>query len=302
MTVISLNKIKALAESKGFATVENAMMKSYTTFRIGGPAELLIECNDIRFIKDIIDAIKQEKLDLMVIGKGSNLLVSDKGIKGVVVCICDDKVSVEGNVITCNAGALLSKICLAAKDNSLTGLEFAWGIPGSVGGAVYMNAGAYGGEIKQVVSSVTSITRDGEVVTRLNDELELGYRTSVFKSNDEIILSAKFNLQHGDKAAINANMSEILGRRKDKQPLEFASAGSTFKRPQGYFAGALIEDCNLKGCAFGDAMVSTKHAGFVINKGNASSADVMNLIKHIQDTVYRKHGVMLETEVIYCGE
>lgn len=299
MTVISLNKIKALAESKGFATVENAMMKSYTTFRIGGPAELLIECNDIRFIKDIIDAIKQEKLDLMVIGKGSNLLVSDKGIKGVVVCICDDKVSVEGNVITCNAGALLSKICLAAKDNSLTGLEFAWGIPGSVGGAVYMNAGAYGGEVKQSITSCTSITRDGEIIVRSLQELELGYRTSVFKTNDEIILTATFELTSDKKENISARMEDFLGRRKDKQPLEYPSAGSTFKRPEGYFAGALIEQSGLKGFSVGGAEVSIKHAGFVINKDNATCEDVLELIKHIQTTVKTNFNVELETEVIF---
>lgn len=287
------------AKELGFACRENELMKAHTTFRIGGPAELFIECNDISKIGELLTAVKTEGCPLTVIGKGSNLLVSDNGIEGVVLYVCDDTVTVNGNELCANAGAKLSTVCLAARDASLTGLEFAWGIPGSVGGAVYMNAGAYGGEIKQCIVSATSITLDGEIKHYSADELELGYRTSVFKKNGEIILSAVFKLDTAEKQEIQAKMDDFLGRRKDKQPLEYPSAGSTFKRPEGYFAGALIEQSNLKGFSVGGAEVSVKHAGFVINKDNATCEDVLGLIKHIQATVKANFNVELETEVIF---
>ena len=213
--------------------------------------------------------------------------------------IYDDRVTVQGNTVTARAGAKLSSVCNAAKESSLSGLEFAFGIPGAVGGAVYMNAGAYGGEIKQCITSCTTITLDGEIKHYNADEMLLGYRTSVFKQNNEIILEATFELTPDKKQDISQRMDDFLGRRKDKQPLEFPSAGSTFKRPDGYFAGALIEQSNLKGFSIGGAEVSQKHAGFVINKGNATCKDVLDLIKHIQKTVNSNFGVDLETEVIY---
>ncbi len=287
------------AKEIGFACRENEPMKAHTTFRIGGPAELFVECNDIGKLGELLAVIRKENCRFTVIGKGSNLLVSDNGIKGVVLYICDDAVTVNGNELTANAGAKLSAACLAARDASLTGLEFAWGIPGSVGGAVYMNAGAYGGEIKQCIVSVTSITLDGEIKHYSADQLELGYRTSVFKSNGEIILSATFSLKTAEKQEIQDKMDDFLGRRKDKQPLEYPSAGSTFKRPEGYFAGALIEQSNLKGFSVGGAEVSVKHAGFVINKDNATCEDVLGLIEHIQATVKANFNVELETEVIF---
>ncbi len=296
---MDLKNVALKAEDLGFVCRENEPMSAHTTFRIGGPAELFIECNDITKIAQLLPEIRQNGCRLTVIGKGSNLLVSDNGLDGVVLYVCDDRVTVEGDVITASAGAKLSSVCNAARDLSLSGLEFAFGIPGSVGGAVYMNAGAYGGEIKQCIVSATSITLDGEIKHYNADELLLGYRTSVFKQNNEIILEAKFMLESAAKQEIQAKMDDFLGRRKDKQPLEFPSAGSTFKRPEGYFAGALIEQSNLKGFSVGGAEVSVKHAGFVINKGNATCRDVLDLIKHIQKTVKSNFGVELETEVIY---
>ncbi len=294
-------KIVSLALELGFNCLEKEPLKNRTTFKIGGPAELLIECKDVTKLNQLLCLIKCENVPLTVIGKGSNLLVSDDGLKGVVLCICDEKITASDGVITASAGAKLSSVCKLALENGLSGLEFSFGIPGSVGGAVYMNAGAYGGEIKQVIISVTSVTRDGRVVKRSVEELELGYRTSVFKTNDEIILSADFRLINADKTQIKAKMEDFLTRRKTKQPLEYPSAGSTFKRPEGYFAGALIEQCNLKGFSIGGARVSEKHAGFVINSGCATCDDVLALIKHIQNTVFENTGVNLETEVIYLG-
>lgn len=296
---MNLENIALKAKELGFACRESEPMKAHTTFRIGGPAELFIECNNVGNLGELLAVIREENCRLTVIGKGSNLLVSDNGIKGVVLYVCDDAVTVNGNELCVNAGAKLSTVCLAARDASLTGLEFAWGIPGSVGGAVYMNAGAYGGEIKQCIVSVTSITLDGEIKHYSADKLEFGYRTSVFKKNKEIIISVVFRLDTAEKQEIQDKMDDFLGRRKDKQPLEYPSAGSTFKRPEGHYAGALIEQSNLKGFSVGGAEVSVKHAGFVINKDNATANDVLGLIKHIQSTVKANFNVHLETEIIY---
>ncbi len=298
---MSLEKVKAIAQSLGYICKENEPMRSHTTFRIGGPAELFVECNDVNKIGEFLLAVKTYNVPMTVIGKGSNLLVSDAGIEGVVLYICDDKVIANGNTVIANAGAKLSSVCLAARDASLSGLEFAWGIPGSVGGAVYMNAGAYGGEIKQCITSCTSITLDGELITRSVNDMELDYRTSVYKKCDEIILSAAFKLIKCDTCEIQAKMDDYLGRRKDKQPLEYPSAGSTFKRPCGYFAGALIEQCGLKGYRVGDAAVSEKHAGFTVNLGNASCSDVLTLIENVKNKVKEVTGVTLEPEVIFKG-
>ncbi len=296
---MNYEKIMIKALSLGFIVREDEPMSAHTTFRIGGPAKVFIECNDVDKLGQLLDIIKTENVPFWVVGKGSNLLVSDNGLNGVVLYICDDKVAVDGNFITARAGAKLSSVCNAARDASLSGLEFAFGIPGSVGGAVYMNAGAYGCEIKQCITYCTSITLDGQIKHYKADELMLGYRTSVFKQNNEIILEAKFLLVPDKRENIQAKMDDFLGRRKDKQPLEYPSAGSTFKRPEGYFAGALIEQSNLKGFSVGGAEVSRKHAGFVINKDNATCCDVLDLIKHIQASVKSNFGVELETEVIY---
>lgn len=295
------NLIKLSAEALGFKVLFDEPMKDHTSFQIGGPADVFVEVTDLEQLPQFIKLLQDKDIPFFVIGKGTNLLISDKGLSGVVLVIADEKIAINGNEITCAAGARLSKLCLEAKNQSLSGLEFACGIPGTVGGAVYMNAGAYGGEIKDVIVSCTSLSKDGKVIVRSSDELELGYRTSVFKQSDEIILSATFKLEIQDKERIRLKMEELLAKRKQKQPLEFPSAGSTFKRPQGYFAAALIEQCGLKGVSVGDAEVSTKHSGFVINRGNATCCDVLELIDVIKKEVYQKTGVELETEVIFKG-
>ncbi len=292
--------ISAVAEL-GFVCRKGEPMCKHTTFNIGGPADVFVEISDAFKIGEVIKAAKLYDVPFTVIGNGSNLLVSDKGIDGAVLKLCDDFIEVNGKKIRCSAGVKLSRLALTAKENSLTGLEFAWGIPGTVGGAVYMNAGAYGGEIKQVITSCTAITLSGEIKTYSNEEMLLDYRTSAFKSNDEIILSAEFELLNGEFQQISDIMDDYMERRRTKQPLELPSAGSTFKRPTGYFAGALIEQCNLKGFKIGGAAVSEKHAGFVVNLGQATCSDVLSLIEHVKSTVLKETGVLLEPEVIFKG-
>ena len=235
-------------------------------------------------------------------GNGSNLLVSDGGIEGAVISLSGiNGISYDGEKITCGAGAMLSSVCLKALSLSLTGLEFAYGIPGTAGGALYMNAGAYGGQMADVIESAECLTASGEIKTLKKEDMRLGYRSSVFKKGGLIIISLTLALKKGDKAEIKAEMDELLNRRKQKQPLEYPSAGSTFKRPEGYFAGALIEKNGLKGLTVGGAQVSEKHAGFVINRGGATAADVKALIGKIQKKVFENDGVMLEPEVIFKG-
>ena len=277
-------------------------MCCHTSFKIGGPADIFVTIKNCDELKNVILQLKKNEIPYMIIGKGSNLLVSDKGIEGAVISLSKlDEISVLGQEIKVGAGAKLALLCKAALDNSLSGLEFGFGIPGAVGGAVYMNAGAYGGEIKDCIVSCEYLDVDGEIKTIKAEDMALGYRTSIFKSNDKIILSATFKLEKGDKTLIKAKMEDFLSRRKEKQPLEYPSAGSTFKRPEGHFAGALIEKNNLKGVTVGGAQVSCKHAGFVINKGSATAEDVLNLIEKIKETVLRNDNVELCTEVIFVG-
>ena len=278
-------------------------MSAHTTFKIGGNADLFITVNSVSELKSAINACKSNDIPYMILGNGSNLLISDSGIEGAVITLDGEfkDISCEGEVITAGAGAKLSRLCTAALDRSLSGLEFAYGIPGTVGGAVYMNAGAYGGETKDVLTSVTALTQTGEVKEYGADELCMGYRTSVFKTNGNIILFAKYKLHNDDKAAVKARMDDFMNRRKTKQPLEYPSAGSVFKRPEGAFAGTLIEQCGLKGKTVGGAQVSEKHAGFIINIGGATCDDVMNLVKLVQDTVKAETGYALEREIIRTG-
>ena len=281
---------------------ENEPMRNHTSFKIGGNADVLIRVKNTEELKNTLILSKKYGVPSFVIGRGSNLLVSDGGIEGAVISLCDmDGIEADGERIICGAGASLSSVCRAACENSLTGLEFAFGIPGSVGGALYMNAGAYGGEMSYVVESAEYIDFDGNTGKIANAEMRLGYRTSVFMTCEKIITKVIFNLKKGDKKAILERMNELIKRRKQKQPLEFPSAGSTFKRPEGYFAGALIEKNGLKGAKIGGAMVSEKHAGFIINYDNASCNDVKSLIKQVQDKVYENDGVMLSPEVIFKG-
>lgn len=299
------NKIALFAENCGAEVVKDAPMKKYTSFKCGGNASVLIIPDSIDSLQKILNFCHSENVNPFVIGNGSNLLVTDNGIDGVVIKI-GSKISrielVDETTIYCEAGASLKSLCMFALENSLSGLEFAYGIPGTLGGAVYMNAGAYGGEMKDVLCSCTHIDNDGNIGKLPKNRLDLRYRGSAYTDNNHTIVSAMLKLKKSEKSEIKALMDANLQKRKDKQPLEYGSAGSTFKRPTGYFAGALIEQSGLKGYTVGGAQVSEKHAGFIINKDNATATDVIKLIKDVQRFVYDKHGVMLETEVKIIGE
>lgn len=298
-----LQIIRDLAEKNGFDIIENEPLKNHTSFKIGGNAEMFVTVSNISQLKVVLCACKQNDIPLFILGRGSNLLISDKGMRGVVLNLDGEfkEISLKENTITCGAGTNLTKLCTFALSESLSGLEFAYGIPGSVGGAVYMNAGAYGGEMKDVVEEVTHITREGEVVTLSADELDFSYRHSVYKDCDNIIISAKFSLTPAESVDIKSKMDDFMNRRRTKQPLEFPSAGSVFKRPQGNFAGTLIEQCGLKGATVGGAQVSEKHAGFIINIGGATCQDVLELVKLVQDTVQENTGYFLEREIIHIN-
>ena len=286
----------------GIAYKQNENMARYTTFKIGGNADFLVEVNNETELIKVYEFCRKNDTPLTVLGKGSNVLVSDDGIDGIVMLLSGfDSITVNGDSIVCGAGAPLTALCNCAAANSLSGLEFAFGIPGTVGGAVIMNAGAYDGEIKDVISSVRYLDTDGQIKTVTKDQMALGYRTSIFKTDGGIILSAEFTLKKGNDTDIKAKMADFMSRRKSKQPLEYPSAGSTFKRPEGYFAGALIQENDLKGFSVGGAKVSEKHAGFVINYNNATSQDVKKLMEEIQKRVYENNNVKLEPEVIFVG-
>lgn len=282
----------------------NEALSKHTTFKTGGAAKALVYACDEEKLKEVIKLCRNEKVPFFILGNGSNLLVSDEGFDGIAVKLSGDflKTMVEGDRLTAGAGVILSKVCALARDNSLTGLEFAFGIPGTVGGAMVMNAGAYGGEMKMVVESVRMLEPDGNIRDYLGSELKFGYRDSILKHGDLIALETTFRLEKGDKHEISSKMDELLGRRREKQPLEFPSAGSTFKRPEGYFAGKLIEDAGLKGLRVGGASVSVKHSGFIINDQNATSKDINDLINQVRSKVWDKFNVALEPEVIKVGE
>lgn len=281
----------------------NEPMKNHTTFRIGGPADILVKPSDIKEIKDVYMACRAENESCYIIGNGSNVLVSDDGIRGVVILMLDnyERIRVEGDIITAQAGARLSKIGAAALRTSLTGFEFACGIPGTLGGACIMNAGAYGGEMKDILLSVTAMDKNGGIREYQPHEMQLGYRTSRFLKEGLIVLEAKLQLQKGNMSEIEAYMKDLAARRREKQPLEYPSAGSTFKRPEGYFAGKLIMDAGLRGYSVGDACVSEKHCGFVVNKGAATAEDVCTLMKNVSAKVKESFGVELEPEVRIIG-
>lgn len=282
---------------------ENESMAPHTSFKIGGAADLFVLPENSAQLKSVLSCAKAEGIPCFVLGNGSNLLVSDKGIEGVVISTTKmNKIElVDEDMIYAEAGASLTAVCVFAAKNCLSGLEFAYGIPGSVGGALYMNAGAYGGEMSQVVCTAESINSAFNFTKRSVQELELGYRKSVFVGSDEVITSVIFKLAKGDGEKILADMNLYMSKRKASQPLDFPSAGSTFKRPEGYYAAALIDECGLKGKTVGNARVSEKHAGFVINGGDASCEDVLGLIEVIKDTVKTQKGVDLHTEVIFTG-
>lgn len=281
----------------------NEPMSEHTTFKIGGPADLYVMPEDIDEVREVVALCRERDLPFFVMGCGSDLLVADAGYRGVVICLADGLtgVDVEDELVTCQAGVSLKEAAEMAYELSLTGLEFACGIPGSVGGACFMNAGAYGGAIADVLESVRVITPDGSIETIGVDDLALGYRTSRIRTDGLVVLSADFALHKGDQEQIRATMDDLTARRQEKQPLELPSAGSTFKRPEGYFAGKLIMDASLQGYQVGGAAVSTKHAGFVVNLGGATAADVHAVIEHVQDEVQRQFGVRLEPEVRFLG-
>lgn len=279
-------------------------MSRHTTFRIGGPCDVMVLPESIDDIRDIVLLCREEGIGLTVMGNGSNMLVRDGGIRGVVVKISDNFCFVTeiNGVIRAQAGALLSTVAHKAMNCSLTGLEFASGIPGTVGGGVMMNAGAYGGELKDVLMYSVYMDDKGEIVRLGKEEHRFDYRKSIFSDNSYIILESTFSLDKGVRSEIKATMADLNKRRRDKQPLAIPNAGSTFKRPKGYYAGALIEQCRLKGCRFGGASVSEKHAGFIINDKDATAKDVEQLIEYIKETVYNKTGVRLEPEIRIMGE
>lgn len=278
-------------------------MKKHTTFRVGGPASCFLTPSEEVQMEEILHICREAEVPCFILGNGSNLLVSDQGFDGVVMQIYKNRneITVEDTKLRVQAGALLSATAKKALDAGLTGMEFAAGIPGTLGGAVVMNAGAYGGEMKDILESVTVLTLEGEKKTLKAEELELGYRTSIIKEKGYVVLEAILSLQQGDQELIRAKMDELKEQRVSKQPLEYPSAGSTFKRPEGYFAGKLIQDAGLRGYQVGGAQVSEKHCGFVINKENATAQDVADLIKDVQRIVYEKFQVRLETEVKFLG-
>ena len=295
-------KIFKFAAQLGASPEYNASMKSRTTFKIGGDAALYIEVTTVNQLSELIRFLGESDTEYIVIGKGSNILVNDNGLDKVVIHLGGAFSNVErldDNTLYCGAGLSLAGLCREAENNSLSGLEFAWGIPGSVGGAVFMNAGAYGGEMKNVVYFVRHIDRNGVIGTIKASDLNFGYRHSVYKENGYTIIGVTLKLTLDNRTEIRNRMDDYMSRRKDKQPLEFPSAGSVFRRPEGEFAGALIEQCGLKGASIGGAQVSPKHAGFIVNIGSATAEDVKNLIKKIQDTVKKNTGYDLEREVIF---
>lgn len=295
-----MNPITEFLNENNISYKENEPMKLHTSFRIGGDAKIFIFVKNPDELQKTICFCRENSLNFFVIGNGSNLLVSDSGISSVVIKLCgefEEIKLVNETTIEAGAGTNLSAVCKAALSNGLSGLEFAYGIPGSVGGAAYMNAGAYGGEMKDVAKTCFHVNKDGKAGVFSGDELRFGYRKSVYTDNGCIITKVLFSLQKGDKEEIKAKMDDLLNRRVTKQPLEYPSAGSVFRRPEGYFAGALIEQSGLKGRTVGGAQVSEKHAGFIINIGNATCEDVKKLIGICQETVKEKFNVQLETEI-----
>lgn len=279
-------------------------MSRHTTFRIGGNADYFVKPGNADEVAAVIAVCREYNIPYFILGNGSNLLVSDDGYRGMIINIMDnmDSVTVDGRIITAQAGAMLVRVSVMARDNALTGLEFASGIPGTIGGAVYMNAGAYGGEMKNVVKTVRAIDEYGRIYELDSEKMDFSYRHSIVEERKLIVLEVTLELEHGSREAIDNRMKELAEARRSKQPLEYPSAGSTFKRPEGYFAGKLIMDAGLRGYSVGGAQVAEKHCGFVINKGGATASDVVELIRDVQHDVDDKFGVTLEPEVKMLGE
>ncbi len=305
MTILKESITERFVEILGKQNVSvNEPMAAHVSFRVGGPADYFLTPSDQEGLNEVFSLCRKENLPFFVLGNGSNLLVSDKGYRGVVIQLCRNcqRIETQGNEIRVQAGASLARTAAAARDAGLTGLEFAAGIPGTVGGAVYMNAGAYGGEISRVLHSVVTLSAQGEYHEYPSSELDFGYRHSRISETGETVWLAVFRLKSASREEINQRMQELARQRSDKQPLEYPSAGSTFKRPQGYFAGKLIMDAGLKGFSFGGARVSEKHSGFIINTGGATAMDVYRLMAHVRLEVFRQFGVVLMPEVKLLGD
>lgn len=289
----------------GIEFTSNEPMSKHTSFKIGGNADRFIKVNNKENLAEIIKICKENNTKIQIIGNGSNLLVTDKGLRSAVLSLTGEfnKIKlVDDETVVCGAGVMLSALCIFAKQNELTGLEFAYGIPGTVGGAVYMNAGAYGGEMKDVLAKSNHVDENSNHGSFMENELELAYRKSVYTDKNYFITDVVLKLKKDNVNSINAKMNELMGKRKDKQPLEYPSAGSTFKRPEGYFAAALIEECGLKGLSVGGAEISAKHSGFVINKGGATCNDVLMLVEKIKNIVLKEKNIELECEIKIVGE
>lgn len=303
LDVAAKERLAALCQLEEIPVLWDEPMKNHTSFKIGGPAAALCAPKDRQQLRELVGFVQREGVDSWYIGNGSNLLVSDEGLNGIAILLdsgFDGEIELDGTVLLAPAGKKLSAVCAAACAAGLTGLEFAYGIPGSVGGAVYMNAGAYGGEMKDRLLWVEYLAPTGEIVRLEQEQMGLSYRHSCFMEEGmqgSCIVRAAFGLQRGEKAAIQSEMDRILNQRRQKQPLEYPSAGSTFKRPQGAFAAQLIDECGLKGFTVGGAQVSKKHAGFVINTGKATCADVLELTRQVRECVQEKTGYLLELEV-----
>ncbi len=296
------NELKKVLSERQVKT--GAPMEMHTTFRVGGPADYFVLPETKEELRETVLLCRREEMPYYILGNGSNLLVSDKGYRGVIIQVFKsmNKIRADGNCIHAQAGALLSAIAARALEKSLKGFEFASGIPGTLGGACVMNAGAYGGEMKQVLKQGTVLDSEGNILAIPSEDLEMGYRTSIIAKEGHIVLEAVIELEEGNEEEIRSLMEELKNKRVEKQPLEYPSAGSTFKRPEGYFAGKLIQDSGLRGFSVGGAQVSEKHCGFVINKDHATAADIAELMRRVSQCVEEKFGVALEPEVKRLGE
>ena len=301
---LNSNYIKQIEEIVGKDNIKtDEVMRKHTSFKVGGPADVMVYPVNFNMVKNLISFFKTNNINYYVMGNGSNLIIKDGGFRGVVINLTKlNEITVNDDTIIAQCGALLSLVARRALEKGLTDLEFAAGIPGSIGGAIAMNAGAYDGDMSKVGVSALVIDDNGEILELSRDELQLSYRNSIVLNKGYVVLETKLKLHHGDAEAIKAKMNDFAERRRSKQPLEYPSAGSTFKRPEGYFAGKLIQDAGLKGKSVGDAQVSEKHSGFIINKGNATAREIMELINVVQNTVFDMYGVELHTEVRIVGE
>jgi len=299
-----MNNLAHQAESFGCKVLKDEPMSKHTSFKIGGPADLFVEVSNQVQLSNMLKLLTEKNIEYFILGNGSNILVSDKGIRGCVLKLTGDfnNIKVSNDIIEVGASVLLSRVANYAMKHSLSGLEFASGIPASMGGAIYMNAGAYGGQMSDIVIECSHVTPTGKLVTLKNKDIKFGYRHSIYTDEKNIITSIKLKLITKDTNLIKQTMTDLSKRRREKQPINLPSAGSVFKRPEGHFAGTLIEQCKLKGIAAGGAMVSEKHAGFIVNYDHASCQNVMDLVKHIQNTVYTQTGVKLESEIKLIGE